>query len=92
MGVLSGYDVSLLVGTCASSTRAAVLVGVGDEHTAPAVGGELVLSACDGIVFRADDPRGVLAFGIGDLPGIVGQRPRDVPGVRHQTITAAARF
>ena len=100
-GVLSGHDFSLLHRGESAAGRAqaervprvtAALVGVGDEHTAPAVGGELVLSVGDGILLSADDPRGVLAFGIGDLPGIVGQRPRDVPGMRHQTITAAASF
>lgn len=70
----------------------AVLAGVCDEHTSPAVGDELAVGAGDGILLGADDSRGVLAFRIGDLPGIVGQRPRDVPGVRHQAITAAVSF
>jgi hypothetical protein len=31
-----------------------------------------VVGAGDRIVFGAGDPRGVLAFGIGDLPGVIG--------------------
>lgn len=65
------------------------LVGVGEKYASSAVGGELVVGAGDRIVFGAGDPRSVLAFGIGDLPGIIGQRPRDVPGVSHHAITTA---
>ncbi|WP_165943896.1 hypothetical protein [Saccharopolyspora karakumensis] len=63
-------------------TRAAVVVGwlidVGEEHTSSAVGGELVVGAGERVVFGAGDSRGVLTFGIGDVPDIIGQRPLDV--------------
>ncbi len=76
--------------TCAASGWGRWSVGVGEGHVSSAVGGELVVGAGDRIVFGAGDARRVLAFGIGDLPSIIGQRPRDVAAVPHQADTTAA--
>lgn len=66
-------------------------VSVRDEHATAAAGGELAVRSGHRLALAAADPRGLLAFGIGDLPGLVAQRPRNVPDRAHQTFTAASR-